>query len=539
MSDIKELIQRGDELFGKRSTLMVHWQDIAEQFYPQRADFTVHRIIGEEFADHLYSSYPLLVHRELSSAIAAMLRKRDEEWFRMSVDEDKNLSRAAKLWLEEMTRRQRRAMYDRRSMFIRSTTQGDADFAAFGQCCISRDIDWNKIKPHLLYRNWHLRDVAWAEGYDGEINEIHVKWKPKIEELQRLYGMELHANISNKTGVDALREVICRRVMIPTDVYHGETTFRQPWVIVYIDVENKKIMKEIGVWTHGFTLPRWQTVSGSQYAYSPAAVAGLPDARLLQAMTLTLLEAGEMAVRPPLVATQDVIREDLNWYPGGVTWVDAEYDERLGEALRPISQDKSGIPFGYDAAADMRSMLASAFYLNKLTLPPTDHEMTATETRERIEEYIRAALPLFEPMENNYNGALCEDTFDDLLRAGLFGPPHEIPDDLQGRDVRFRFTSPLHDAIDRKQASIFLETKQLIREAIELDPGAGVVVDITTALHDALDGVRSPTAWRRDDDQIKAIIAEQKQVADAMQTAQIASEAGKAAESFSKAENAA
>ncbi|MCH8896795.1 MAG: hypothetical protein IIC33_00670 [Chloroflexi bacterium] len=105
--------------------------------------------------------------------------------------------------------------------------------------------------------------------------------------------------------------------------------------------------------------------------------------------------------------------------------------------------------------------------------------------------------------------------------------------------MRFRFTSPLHDAIDRKQASIFLETKQLIREAIELDPGAGVVVDITTALHDALDGVRSPTAWRRDDDQIKAIIAEQKQVADAMQTAQIASEAGKAAESFSKAENAA
>ena len=128
---------------------MVHWQDIAEKFYPQRADFTVHRIIGEEFADHLYTSYPLIVHRELSSAIAAMLRKRDEEWFRMSVDEDENLSRAAKLWLEEMTRRQRRAMYDRRAAFIRATTQGDADFTAFGPCFTPLWTGWHPAKPPL------------------------------------------------------------------------------------------------------------------------------------------------------------------------------------------------------------------------------------------------------------------------------------------------------------------------------------------------------------------------------------------------------
>ena len=64
--------------------------------------------------------------------------------------------------------------------------------------------------------------------------------------------------------------------------------------MVYLDVANNHIMREHGTFSHGITLPRLQTVSGSQYAYSPCTVAGLPDARLLQAMTLTLLEAGEI-----------------------------------------------------------------------------------------------------------------------------------------------------------------------------------------------------------------------------------------------------
>ncbi len=132
-------------------------------------------------------------------------------------------------------------------------------------------------------------------------------------------------------GPTALAKINCRRVLIPTDVYHGETKFIQPWVLLYIDVENSHLIDEIGLWANGFTLPRWQTVSGSQYAYSPAAVAGLPDARLLQAITLTLLEAGEMAVRPAMLATADAIREDIQHFPGGITYVDADYDERKGE----------------------------------------------------------------------------------------------------------------------------------------------------------------------------------------------------------------
>ena len=534
----QDLIARGSILWTERKAITTLWQEIAENFYPQRADFTLTRYIGEEFANHLYSSYPLLVHRDLSNAFAAMLRPRRQDWFAISVDDEDDISKGAKEWLEWSTKKMKRAMYDRKAQFVRATAEGDADFAAFGCCCISREIDWNALNPHLLYRCWHLRDVAWSEMADGSIGEIYIRWKPTIKQLKEQFGEEnLHLALRNKTDSQDLQKTDCMRLMVSTDVYQGQSEqFKDfPWVVVYLDVLNNHIIHELGVFSHGIILPRWQTVSGSQYAYSPAAVAGLPDARLLQAMALTLLEAGEMSVRPAMIATQDAIRSDLQLYAGGITWADHEYDDRKHDVLRPINQDRRGLPMGYETQDNQRAMLAEAFFINKLTLPPPEGDMTAFEVGQRVEEYIRAALPLFEPMEHEYNGQLCEDTFDALLRAGAFGSVQDIPSDLQGRAVHFRFVSPLHDAIERKDAAVFMESSELIATAIQMDPTSVAHMDVGGALRDALSGIGLKEERLRSEKEVAAMIAEAEEMAQAQETAELADTAGSAAASFSKA----
>jgi hypothetical protein len=423
---------------------------------------------------------------------------------------------------------------------VRATTEGDADFAAFGQCCISQEINWNLSTPHLLYRCWHLRDVAWSENETGKIGEIYVKWKPSIKQLAQMFGAEaLHPNIARwATGIENLKTTECLRLVISTDMYRGQENQGEgfPWMIVYLDMLNNHIMHEQGSTSRGFTLPRWQTVSGSQYAYSPATIAGLPDARLLQAMSLTLLEAGEMSVRPPMVATQDAVRSDIQLFAGGITWADHEYDERKGDVLRPINQDRRGLPLGYEVRDHQMSMLSEAFYLNKLTLPPPEGDMTAFEVGQRVEEYVRAALPLFEPMEHEYNGQLCEDTFDLLLRAGAFGSIQDMPEELQGREVHFKFVSPLHDAIERKNASVFMETSELLAQAMQIDPTAVYNVDMTGTLRDALEGIGLPAKNLVPLDQVNAQIEEANQMAQAQEEAELARTGAEAARDVGQAE---
>src|SRR3546814_11561861 len=115
----------------------------------------------------------------------------------------------------------------------------------------------------------------------------------------------------------------------------------------------RSVMEKTPVTDVIYIIPRWQTDSGSKYAYSPATVAALPDARLIQEMTYTLLNAGQIAVRPPLLATAEAIRSDIQYYEGGITWVDAAYDERLGDALRPINQKYDGIPLGLEMGQEI------------------------------------------------------------------------------------------------------------------------------------------------------------------------------------------
>ena len=533
--DPKALIGQGDYLFSKKQTLNSLHQEIADQCYPERADFTVIRPLGDEFAQHLTTSYPMMLRRDLGNSFSSMLRSTAVDWFQMRAARDEYEDQAAREWLEDKTKVMRRAMYDRKSQFTRATKEGDHDFAAFGQAVLS--VELNRNADGLLYRCWHLRDCAWCENSEGAVDTMHRKWKPTAQMLVEIFGDRVHPKIKEKvSGPNAQPycEINVRHVVLPGSFYGPE--FKAPFVSVFIDVDNQHVMEKVGQAHFMYVVPRWQTVSGSQYAYSPATVAALPDARLLQAMSRVLLEAGEKATNPPMLAVQEAIRSDISIYAGGITWVDAAYDERLGEVLRPISQDKSGMPIGIDMRRDVMQMLREAFFLNTLSMPQTGPEMTAYEVGQRIQEYIRQAAPIFEPVEAEYNGALCEATFDLMMRNGAFGPAQDIPESIRGKDIQFRFQSPLHEALERQKGQKFSEVKQILADTLALDPTAASQINIKEAFRDVISSIGAPAKWMRSETEvaeIDAAVAEQEQTEQLLQTmgqgAQVAEQIGKAA----------
>lgn len=489
--DVKQLKEVVDRLFTDRGTYISLLQEIADNFYPERADFTLRREHGTEFAADLMTSYPVITRRELGNQIGMMLRPTEKQWFKIAPEEKDRENNESNRWLERATEIQRRAMYDRKTLFTKAVKQADHDFASFGQAVIS--VRLNRNADGLLYRNWHLRDVVWQENEEGQVGLIGRKWKPACRDLTVLFK-NVHQKVKETAEKKPFDKVNVYHIICDADMYQGDSNGKPYWSIYY-DCENHHILEAVPVWNQEYVIPRWQTVSGSQYAYSPATITALPDARLIQSMTWSLLEAGEKAVNPPMVATEDVVRSDVSIYAGGITWLDMEYDERLGEGLRPIQQDLRGLPFGDQMAADSRAMIAEAFFLNKLSLPERAPDMTAYEVGQRVQEYIRGALPIFEPMEVEYNGGVCEMTFDVLMRAGAFGSPRSIPPSLAGSDVQFKFESPLHDAIEQQKGQKFIEAKALLAEAIEIDQNSLYIMDTSTAMRDAMKGIGVPTEW--------------------------------------------
>jgi hypothetical protein len=443
-----------------------------------------------------------------------MLRPTARPWFHTGIRHVKNTDNDTKGYLEWFQEVQRKAMYDPISKFTRATKEADHDFAAFGQAVIS--VELNRNADGLLYRSWHLRDVAWQENENGDIGSVFRKWKPTAQMLCRLFPGKIDPKVTRICEKSPFEEIEIMHMVVEADMYDDSARGRPYWSVWY-DTTHQKLIEATPIWNKYYVIPRWQTVSNSQYSYSPATVAGLPDARLIQAMTYTLLEAGEKATNPPLVATQDAIRSDVAVYAGGITWVDNEYDERLGDALRPIAQDFRGFNYGIQMNEASRAMIHQAFFLDALKMPERGNEMTAYEVGQRVQEYIRNALPIFEPMEMEYNAALCDVTFDILWRGGAFGDARSWPKALRGAEIAFNFESPLHDAIEQQKGQKFQEAQGLISVAIGLDPSCASVPKAEVALRDALTGIGVPAIWMNTEEFVKEAKAQQQQAQQAQQ----------------------
>ena len=192
----KFLKTKGGKLFEDRFALLTLWQEIAEIFYPERADFTLDRWVGEELSFGLSSSDCPLVRRDLANSIGGILRPTNKNWFHMRTSSWDQVSGEGRAWLERAEERQRRAMYYRFSGFSRATKEADADFITFGQAVIQ--VSLNTAADNLLYRCYHLRDCAWSENADGIVDTVFRKTRFDAQDLVRMFPKTVHSSIREK-----------------------------------------------------------------------------------------------------------------------------------------------------------------------------------------------------------------------------------------------------------------------------------------------------------------------------------------------------
>ena len=543
----RDVIAMGDALFAKKRPVDQLMQEIALNFYPERADFTARRSEGAEYAGHLFSSYPVLARRELGNLFASNLRPRASKWFSTHArDEQLDKGTEERRYLEYLSDVQWRAMYDASAQFVRATKEADHDFAAFGNAVIKAGP--NLAGDGLLFSCHHLRDNVWSENAEGRIDANHRNWNPTARQLKEHFGDRVSREVAKASDKEPEKEFACRHVVLPARLYdlRAPAGKRFPFVSLYVERDSETVLEEVGQNYFPYVIPRWQTVSGSPFGRSMATGIALSDGRTMQVVVRVLREAGEKFVDPPMIGVEGALRSDIALYPGGITFADIEYDERLGEVLRPIAQDRSGMPIGYEVANALREDLTSAFFLDKIQLPQVGPDMTATEVRRRIEEHIRAAAPLFEPVEQEYNTPLCELAFEILREGGAFGPIEAMPASLRGSDIQFTFRSPVSDMADQNDAAIFVEgLASVVQPAAQFDPAQLENIDMTEGVRDSLRGLGWKSHWLKDKKAVAAkrgemerAAAMQKGMSVLQEAAGLAEQGGKGAQAIIEADSA-
>lgn len=544
-SRARDLVAMGDSMFAAKRPVDALWQEYALQFYTERSDFTGPRVEGAERATHLVTSRTEKNRQRLANLFGVILRPQSPRWFGIHVtDERLDKGKEERQFLDYLTGVQWRAMYDPAAQFIRSAREADHDFVTFGNAAIK--VGPNIAGNGLLYSCYHLRDTAWSENAEGRVDCLHRNWNPTARQLKQFFESTMSKDALALCADKPEERVKCRHVVMPSRAYdykskHGK---KYPFVSLWIECETETVLEEVGQNYFGYVVPRWQTVSGSPWGISMATSISLPDARTYQAIVRTMREAGEKFVDPPMLGQENVFRSDIALYPGGITMIDQEYDETKGEALRPVSQDKGGMPIGFEIAQTLREDIDFNFFLDQIQLPDLNGKMTAYEVRARIEQHRRNAAPIFEPIETDYSTPLCEQTFEVLRDGKAFGPIEKMmPETLANTELKFTFKTPMTDLDEQMAAEIYRAVlADIILPAAQIDRAQLSNLQLTTAVRDAMRSVGTPPEWFAPEtavEQARANLAEmaaqQTQMAEAEGVANVADVGSRAVKTISEA----
>ena len=359
----RQLAKQAKEAYDGKQVWNQLCQEIAWWFYPQRADFVGVINDGQDFASHLTDSTPVRLHRDLSNAMGTMLRPMNQEWFKLTVDGLDEDDIEAKQKLEEMTRITRNILYNRKSKFRQAAAEADRDFAAFGVSIMS--ITPSRGREGIMFRTWHPRDCAWHVDDHGEINRLYRKDMMTARNMAVKFGEDKLPDAA-KTALqnkDYKAEFETWHCVIPKDMYqmNRKVSKEIDYYSVYL-AEDATVLDEMAEPFFPYVVSRWQTVSNTQYPFSPPTITALPDARMLQRMAQTIIESAEKSTDPPLIATSETLNSPVDIASGAITWVDREYDERMGDPLRPLELGKHpGI--GTDLLERRIMDLTSSFFL--------------------------------------------------------------------------------------------------------------------------------------------------------------------------------
>lgn len=455
-----------------RSSWMTLWQDLAEIFCPNRADFTVEQHDGAERTDGLYETGPQLSARALASTIPAMLRPAGKRWFKAKAKRgDLNQIESVRHWLYAVTEITYDALYDSRVNAEKALSEVDYDLVVFGTGIAN--VTWDTAAEHLLIKSKSLARTALMAGKDGAPNASFEFTRPTLRQIVEQFGEDKltekmqEAYQQPNPNLDLEFEVL--HAILPNADHKrlGGKKGRFPFLSMWISVGCKELIDEKGFYDFPDICPRWDTLTGEVYARSPAMVA-LPDARVVQEMSKTFMEAGHFTLRPPTYSYADVIQGELQMFPGGHTVVDMAGFQGTGD---PIGTIKTGaFPDKiFEVYQAKMEAINAAFFRDIMELPSArDTDMTATEINARLDQFLRQAAPVFARVENTYNALLVNRIFNILWREKKYPPPpDEMYDENNELDVEFEYESPIKSAREKAEALKVIEGVQMFMPLAE------------------------------------------------------------------------
>lgn len=506
-----QVLKRHEQMKSKRVNWDSHWQEVADFVIPRKDDVFGSRTQGEKKGQKLYMSTSTRANEMLASALHGMLTNPSNIWFGLSTGEEElDKDTDVKKWLQAVTKKMIEVMNF--SNFQTEVHEVYLDLGSFGTSILRVEEDDDLV---VRYEARPIYEAYISEDFRGIVDTVSYEYVKPIREVAQEHGIDNFTDdMKAILEKDDSHELTIIHLVKPREKYNPNlvTPNNKAYGSWHVVKEHGVLLKESGFDDMPYVVPRWTKVSGEMYGRSPA-MSALPDIKLSNEMSKSIIRGAQKSIEPPLLAPDDGIVLPIRSTPGAINYYRAGSRDRV-----EVMQTGARPDIGEQLVESVIQRIKECFYIDQLQIPISDRQ-TATEVMQRREEQLRTLGPILGRMHFEFLRPLVNRTYNLMLKKNLFP---EAPAAIAGRELRVQYTSQIARAQKTTEAENFTRVFSIVAPILQMKPEVLDLYDADAIVRDIHDQFDTPAPYllaKRQVDKIRQARQEEAQEMQEMEEA--------------------
>jgi hypothetical protein len=457
------IVSTYETLKGDRVNWDAYWDELSWYIQPKKNNVYGARQKGERRSeDLLYDTTSIDASEYLASGLHSMLTNPSTLWFGFSTGEDKlDNSQEFAQWVDATTRKMFQILGT--TNFHTQVHEYYLDQTCFGTGTLrieDDDVNVLRFDSRPIYEHYI------GENNRGAIDTVYRKYKFTVKQMVEEFGKD----VIPRELLDELDDP--KKITKEHEIVHGIGPRRNsyPWKVldktnknfysVHVLAKTRTVLRNSGFDDNPIIVCRWSKLSNEVYGRGPGMKA-LPDIKMLNAMSKTLLQALQLNIAPPLQAPDTGVLLPIKLRPYSTNIYRSGSRDRIEPLITNVQ------PVKEESLLVVRERVRNHFYSNQLQLPEKHPQMTATEVMQRTEEKLRILGPILGRQHHEFLQPFVERIFRKLIKKKEIELP---PADLQNVNLGIRYVSRLAQAQRSTDADSFLRVMQSMSPILQSSP---------------------------------------------------------------------
>jgi len=434
-----DVVKRYNQLKANRTNWEPGWAEISEQVIGRRPNFSYAQPQingGRQLKNQIFDGTGMQSAQLFTSVVSSLLTNPATKWFMLSTAnpalmQDKEVA----LWVEEAQEHLMFVLNRAQAAFQPQMHEMYTDLINYGTGAISI---LNDPLDGLYLRSHNLSEMFLDEDSRGRIDTTYRRFEMTPRQVEQEYPGKSKTALKMIDGKDDTKLEIIQALQPNTEFGSGGLGDKPVASIHVLNKGKGELLRKGGFEEMPTLTPRWEKESGEVYGRGPGWQA-LPDCKMANLMSRTMLKAGQMAVDPPAIVNERAAISTLRLHAGGVTTVRDD-----GSGLPPVSflDNRMRFNIGADLIRARQVMIERSYHADILEVFRQPN-MTATQVLQLVQQVERILSPVLGRQQNELLEPLINRAFVIESRAGRMPEPPQILLEGNNGEITVEYQSPV------------------------------------------------------------------------------------------------